>query len=185
MKFSSRTQVTLPWSKRSTMAYKLEETSCSTWMAAQNNFWDCLIKSNVQLAIAHANKAADFRQQDKKCTNLRAKWLFQLQSPTPPGWHAFHKFQKHPTQPSQTPRTTVEPPSQVLDTGQPYMGKYCSNCRGKHPIDQCPRLPCFTINFPLLTHRPTHQPATQTNPRDYRSYLICFLSSLLSHHFVA
>ena len=31
---------------------KLEETSCSTWPAAQQNFRNCLTQTNVQLAIA-------------------------------------------------------------------------------------------------------------------------------------
>ena len=43
--------------------YKLKKTSCSTWMAAQNNLRDCLTNSNVQLAVAHANKNADLRQK--------------------------------------------------------------------------------------------------------------------------
>ena len=28
-------------------------------------------------------------------------------------------------------------------SGQPYAGKFCSNCRGKHSTDDCPKLPCF------------------------------------------
>ena len=31
---------------------KLEETSCSTWQAARQNFQDCLTPTNVQLALA-------------------------------------------------------------------------------------------------------------------------------------
>jgi hypothetical protein len=112
-------------------AFKLRETSCSTWMAAQNNFRDCLTKSNVQLAVAHATKAADIRQQDKKYDNVEGKRALTAKSRIP--------------QVSKTPpkREPVPPPPKALDTGQPYMGKLCSNCRGKHPTDVCTTLPCF------------------------------------------
>jgi len=104
----------------SSFAFKLRETSCSTWMAAQNNFRDCLTKSNVQLAVAHATKAADIRQQDKRYHNVEGKRALSVKSRIP--------------QISKTPpkREPVPPPPKALDTGQPYMGKLCSNCRGKH-----------------------------------------------------
>jgi hypothetical protein len=100
-------------------------------MAAQNNFRDCLTKSNVQLAVAHATKAADTRQQDKKYDNVEGKRALTAKSRIP--------------QVSKTPpkREPVPPPPKALDTGQPYMGKLCSNCRGKHPTDVCTTLPCF------------------------------------------
>ena len=103
---------------QNSFAYKLKETSCSTWMAAQNNFRDCLKKSNVQLAVAHANKAADFRQYDKKYDNFEGKKALSATKSNTPRLARIPQISKTPpTQPSQTPRPTVEPPSQVLDTG--------------------------------------------------------------------
>ena len=100
-------------------AFKLRETSCSTWMAAQNNFRDCLTKSNVQLAVAHATKTAE-NNKDKKYDNVEGKRALTVKSRMP--------------QISKTPpkREPVPAPPKALDTGQPYMGKLCSNCRGKH-----------------------------------------------------
>ena len=52
-------------------ASKLQETSCSTWNAAQTNFRDCLTKANVQLAIAIARP--DFRPYEKKSDQPEGK----------------------------------------------------------------------------------------------------------------
>ena len=127
--------------------YKLKETSCSTWMAAQNNFRDYLTKSNVQLAIAHATKAADFRQQDKKYDTFEGKRaLSATKSDTPRSTRIPQISKTPPKRELFAHPPTVAPPPQVLDTGQPYMGKYCGNCRGKHSTDECPRLPCFVCH---------------------------------------
>ena len=98
----------------SSFTYKLKETSCSTWMAAQNNFRDCLTNSNVQLAVAHTNKAADSRQkyaqfEDKQTLSARSTSIPQISKTTP-------------TQPSRN-QPPVEPSPKVLDTGQASMGK--------------------------------------------------------------
>ena len=42
---------------------KPEETSCSTWQAARQNFQDCLTPTNVQLVIAQ-HKAYFANKQD-------------------------------------------------------------------------------------------------------------------------
>ena len=94
-------------------AYKLKETSCSSWMAAQNNFRDCLTKSNVQLAVAHANKTAEFRQQDKKFDNFEGKRALSATKPDTPRLTRILQIPKTP--PTRAPQA---PPPQVLDMGQ-------------------------------------------------------------------
>ena len=61
----------------------LEETSCSTWQAARQNFQDCLTPTNVQLAIAQqkayfANKTDNSRHHQ---VITRGKKPLQLQLP--------------------------------------------------------------------------------------------------------
>ena len=98
-------------------AYKLKVTSCSTWMAAQNNFQDCQTNSNVRLAVSHANKAADSRKkyaqfEGKQALSARSARIPQISKTTPT-----HPFRT--SQPSRTNQPPVEPPPKVLDTGQP------------------------------------------------------------------
>jgi hypothetical protein len=49
---------------------KLEETFCSTWPAARQNFQDCLTLTNVQLALAQ-NKAYFASKQDNPRSNTK------------------------------------------------------------------------------------------------------------------
>jgi len=120
---------------------KLKETSCSTWTAAQQNFRECNTRANVQLAqqaaaLATANKPTENRHWDHK------------KSEQPEGKRALTatKVSTPSTKPPQQVKAEVASGTEFLDTGQSYTGKYCSNCRGQHPTDACPKLPCFVYH---------------------------------------
>ena len=121
---------------------KLQETSCFTWTAAQQNFRACNTKANVQLAqqasaLVAANKYPENRHWDHKKSDQPEgkKALTAINVSTP-------SVAKN-KQPPQQANAEVKSGTTVLDTGQPYMGKYCSNCRGKQPTDNCHGLTCF------------------------------------------
>ena len=127
----------MPWC----FTNKLKETSCSTWTAAQQNFRECNTRANVQLAqqaatLATANKPAENRHWDHK------------KSEQPEGKRALTatKVSTPSTKPPQQVKAEVASGTEFLDTGQSYTGKYCSNCRGQHPTDACPKLPCFVCH---------------------------------------
>ena len=124
-------------------ANKLRETSCSTWTAAQQNFRECNTKANVQLAQAAAvgavNKSADNRNWDhKKSEEPEGKRALTATSVSTPS--------QGKTKSPQQVKAEVKSGTEVLDTGQSCTGLYCSSCRGQHPTDACPKLPCFVCH---------------------------------------
>ena len=117
-------------------ANKLRETSCSTWKAAQQNFQECNTRANVQLAVVNASKPTDYHQKRNDQPEGKKALTAINKSTSPPG--------KTKTPPLV--QAEVKSGTALLDTGQPYMGKYCSNCRGQHPTSECTKLPCFVCH---------------------------------------
>jgi hypothetical protein len=126
-------------------ANKLKETSCSTWTAAQQNFRVCNTRANVQLAqqasaLAAAPRNPENRHWDhKKSDQLEGKKALTA-------IHISTTSAAPNKQPPQQAKAEVKSGTAVSNTGQPYMGKYCSNCRGKHPTDNCRGLTCFVCD---------------------------------------
>ena len=119
---------TWSWSKRSTMEFQIPSRINSKrhlaplgWQprTISESVWQN-IKSYVQLAVAYALSAT-------KSNTPRLARIPQI-SKMPP------------TQPSQTPQSTVGPPPKVLDTEQSTKRLLCANCRaGTHSTADCPR----------------------------------------------
>ena len=109
---------------------QLNETSCSTWQAAQKNFRDCLTATNVQLANAqyNTNRANHDWKANKKDKDTSAH---------PEGKKALSAtLTKNPP---DIPTTPTKKPPAIDKTFPP-----CKNCRSnKHETMDCPAKECF------------------------------------------
>jgi len=119
---------------------KLEETSCSTWEVARQNFQDCLTPTNVQLALAQ-NKAYFASKQDNPRQNPKPDFEGKraLAATTPKG-------KKEPTMDLVPPISKRHPKSidQTLSGIVPTILAPCKNCRQKdHLSFDCPLPTCY------------------------------------------
>ena len=126
---------------------KLEETTCSTWQAARQNFQDCLTPTNVQLAIAQhkayfANKQDSPRHNQGK-PDYEGKKAMTLHKPKEV------KFDLVPNIQSDSPKKPPDKRQQksvdkVLSVIAPQLLAPCKNCRKKdHLTFDCPIPTCY------------------------------------------
>jgi hypothetical protein len=128
---------------------KLEETFCSTWQAARQNFQNCLTPTNVQLALAQ-NKAYFASKLDNPRSNPKPDYEGKkaLSATTTKG-------KKEPTM-DLVPTISIDnlrkPPDkrqhksidQILSGVVPKILAPCKNCRQKdHLTFDCPLPTCY------------------------------------------
>jgi hypothetical protein len=128
---------------------KLEETFCSTWQAARQNFQNCLTPTNVQLALAQ-NKAYFASKQDNPRSNPKPDYEGKkaLSATTTKG-------KKEPTM-DLVPPISIDNPQkppdkrqhksidQILSGVVPNILAQCKNCRQKdHLTFDCPLPTCY------------------------------------------
>jgi hypothetical protein len=128
---------------------KLEETFCSTWPAARQNFQNCLTPTNVQLALAQ-NKAYFASKQDNPRSNTKPDYEGKkaLSATTTKG-------KKEPTM-DLVPTISIDNPrkppdkrqhksiDQILSGVVPKILAPCKNCRQKdHLTFDCPLPTCY------------------------------------------
>jgi hypothetical protein len=128
---------------------KLEETFCSTWPAARQNFQDCLTLTNVQLALAQ-NKAYFASKQDNPRSNTKPDYEGKkaLSALTTKG--------KKETTMDLVPTISIDNPrkppdkrqhksvDQILSGVVPKLLAPCKNCRQKdHLTFDCPLPTCY------------------------------------------
>ena len=126
---------------------KLEETSCSTWQAARQNFQECLTPTNVQLAIAQ-NRAffasmKDNPRQNQSKPDYEGKKALTLRKP---------KETTLDHVPHVPPDNRKKPPIKgnlksvdtVLSGIVPQILAPCKNCRKEdHLTFDCPIPTCY------------------------------------------
>ena len=128
---------------------KLEETFCSTWPAARQNFQDCLTLTNVQLALAQ-NKAYFASKQDVPRSNTKSDYEGKK------ALSATTTKAKKETTMDLVPTISIDNPRKPPDKRQhksvdnilsgvvPKILAPCKNCRQKdHLTFDCPVSTCY------------------------------------------